>query len=45
MSNDTCIPGDDHGVILLFLQGDQARTYGRLPEAQCREGLTAELVR
>ena len=32
MSNDTCIPGDDHGVILLFLEGDQARTYGRLPE-------------
>jgi monoamine oxidase len=45
MSNDTCIPGDDHGVILLFLEGDQARTYGRLPEAERREGLTAELVR
>jgi monoamine oxidase len=45
MSNDTCIPGDDHGVILLFLEGDQARTYGRLPETQRREGLTAELVR
>jgi monoamine oxidase len=45
MSNDTCIPGDDHGVMLLFLEGDQARTYGRLPEAQRREGLTAELVR
>ena len=34
MSNDTCIPGDDHGVILLFLEGDQARTFGRLPEAR-----------
>lgn len=45
MSNDTCIPGNDHGVILLFLEGDQARTYGRLPEAQRREALTAELVR
>jgi monoamine oxidase len=45
MSNDTCIPGDDHGVILLFLEGDQARTYGRLPQAERREGLTAELVR
>ena len=45
MSNDTCIPGDDHGVILLFLEGDQARTYGRLPEAERREALTAELVR
>jgi monoamine oxidase len=45
MSNDTCIPGNDHGVILLSLEGDQARTYGRLPEAQRREALTAELVR
>lgn len=45
MSNDTCIPGDDHGVILLFLEGAQARTYGRLPEAERREALTAELVR
>jgi monoamine oxidase len=45
MSNDTCIPGNDHGVILLFLEGDQARTYGRLPEDERREGLTAELVR
>ncbi|HTI75104.1 MAG TPA: FAD-dependent oxidoreductase [Mycobacterium sp.] len=45
MSNDTCIPGNDHGVILLFLEGDQARTYGRIPEAQRREALTAELVR
>ena len=38
MSNDTCIPGNDHGVILLFLEGDQARTYGRLPEDERREG-------
>ena len=30
MSNDTCIPGDDHGVILMFLEGEQARTHGRL---------------
>jgi monoamine oxidase len=45
MSNDTCIPGDGHGVILLFLEGDQARTFGRLPEAQRREAFTAELVR
>jgi monoamine oxidase len=45
MSNDTCIPGNDHGVILLFLEGDQARTYGRIPEPQRREALTAELVR
>ena len=45
MSNDTCIPGDDHGVILLFLEGDQARTFGRLPQAERRAALTAELVR
>jgi monoamine oxidase len=45
MSNDTCIPGDDHGVILLFLEGDEARTVGRLPQEQRREAMTAELVR
>jgi monoamine oxidase len=45
MSNDTCIPGDDHGVILLFLEGQQARTFGRLPTDERRTALTAELVR
>jgi monoamine oxidase len=45
MSNDTCVPGDDHGVILLFLEGDQARTFGRLPRDERRTALTAELVR
>lgn len=45
MSNDTCIPGDDHGVILMFLEGDQARTFGRMPEDERRAALTAELVR
>jgi monoamine oxidase len=45
MSNDTCIPGDERGVILLFLEGDQARTVGRLPEAERRAAMTAELVR
>lgn len=45
MSNDTCIPGDDHGVILLFLEGDQARTFWRLPQDERRSALTAELVR
>jgi monoamine oxidase len=45
MSNDTCIPGDDHGVILLFLEGDQARTVGRLPQRERRSAMTAELVR
>jgi monoamine oxidase len=45
MSNDTCIPGDGHGVILMFLEGDQARTFGRLPTDERRAALTAELVR
>jgi monoamine oxidase len=45
MSNDTCIPGDDRGVILMFLEGDQARTVGRLEESERRELLAAELVR
>lgn len=45
MSNDTCIPGDDHGVILLFLEGEQARTFGRLPQDERRTAMTAELVR
>ena len=45
MSNDTCVPGDDRGVVLLFLEGGQARRYGRLPTAERKEALTAELVR
>jgi monoamine oxidase len=45
MSNDTCIPGDDHGVILLFLEGDQARLFGQLPPADRQAAMTAELVR
>lgn len=45
MSNDTCVPGNDHGVILLFLEGDQARTFCRLPQDERRAALTAELVR
>lgn len=45
MSNDTCIPGDDHGVLLLFLEGQQARTFGGMPTDERRSALTAELVR
>ena len=45
MSNDTCMPGDDHGVILLFLEGEQARTFGRMPQEDRRDLLAAELVR
>lgn len=45
MSNDTCMPDNDHGVILMFLEGEQARTFGRLPQADRRDLLMAELVR
>ena len=38
MSNDTCIPGDDHGVILLFLEGDEARTVGQAPAVGAQGG-------
>ncbi|KWX68993.1 FAD-dependent oxidoreductase [Mycobacterium sp. NAZ190054] len=45
MSNDTCIRGDGRGVILLFLEGEQARTHGRWTTEDRRAALTAELVR
>lgn len=45
MSNDTCILGDEHGVILLFLEGEQARTHTHWSEEERRAALTAELVR
>jgi len=45
MSNDTCLPGDDHGVILLFLEGEQARAHGHWSPEDRRAALTAELVR
>ncbi len=45
MSNDTGMPGDDRGVILCFLEGEQARTVGRWPEVERRAALTDLLVR
>ena len=45
MSNDTCLPGQEAGVILAFLEGEQARTFGRWPEAERRAALTEQLVR
>lgn len=45
MSNDTCLPGDDHGIILMFLEGEQARDYAKWSQDDRREALTAELVR
>jgi monoamine oxidase len=45
MSNDTCIPGQDAGVLLAFLEGEQARVANRWSQADRREALTAEMVR
>jgi monoamine oxidase len=45
MSNDTCPVDAGHGQLLLFLEGEQARTVGRWPVAERRAALTGELVR
>ena len=45
MSNDTCPVDAGHGQLLVFLEGEQARTFGRWPEADRRAALTDELVR
>jgi len=45
MSNDSCIADGDVGVILAFLEGEQARTFGRLPEAELHQLVTDELAR
>ena len=45
MSNDTTPPDLGYGQLLVFLEGEQARTFGRWPQDQRREALTAELVR
>ncbi len=41
MTNDSCLADGGPGIILAFLEGDQARTFGRLPEAELH-GLVAE---
>lgn len=45
MSNDTYVPGNDAGVILAFLEGEQARTFGRWSPEKRREALTEQMVR
>ncbi|MGL5826867.1 MAG: flavin monoamine oxidase family protein, partial [Nocardioides sp.] len=45
MSNDVTLPEDGRGVILAFLEGEQARTYGRWPQADRRAALTDLMVR
>lgn len=47
MSNDSCMPEgtNDAGIILVFLEGEQARTFGRLPEADLHSQVAEELGR
>jgi monoamine oxidase len=45
MSNDTGMPGDERGMISTFLEGEQARIFGRWPQPERREALTDLLVR
>jgi monoamine oxidase len=45
MSNDTCVAGQDSGVLLAFLEGPQARTFHRWSDADRRQALTEQMVR
>ncbi len=45
MSNDTCVPGQDAGVILAFLEGEEARVANAWSEADRRAALTEQMVR
>ena len=45
MSNDSCLDTGDLGIILAFLEGEQARTFGRLPADELHEAVTQELGR
>ncbi|WP_353953132.1 FAD-dependent oxidoreductase [Knoellia sp. S7-12] len=47
MSNDSCMPEDTGGpgIILAFLEGENARVEGRWPAEQRQEALRAELAR
>ncbi len=45
MSNDSCIADGNVGVILAFLEGEQARTFGRLPQEELHTMVTDELTR
>ncbi len=44
MSNDTCVPGNDAGIILAFLEGPQAREFGRLPKEELHAKVVEELT-
>jgi len=45
MSNDSHFNGSDAGVILAFLEGEQARTFGRLPQDELHQLVVDELTR
>lgn len=45
MSNDTSPPDASYGQLLVFLEGEHARTYGRWPTDQRRAAITDLLVR
>ena len=45
MSNDSCLEDANLGVILAFLEGEQARTIGRWPTEERRRAVIDELVR
>lgn len=45
MSNDTCVPGFEYGSVLAFLEGEQARTFGRWPGEKRRAALIEQMVR
>ncbi len=45
MSNDSCLDTGDLGIILAFLEGEQARTFGRLPADELHAAVTQELGR
>lgn len=45
MSNDSCTPDGKTGIILSFLEGEQARTFGRLPTEERKALILDELGR
>lgn len=44
MSNDSCIGDGETGIILAFLEGEQARVYGKWSPEDRREAVIAELA-
>jgi len=42
---DACAPDGAYAALVAFVLGDEARAFGRLPEAARREAIVAQLVR